>query len=152
MTLKIYVAAPITGKTPQEVLDYFTNIRDILTRLGYEVFQPMTAKGFFRTQEGEFTSSGYSNPVSTDHAIYERDMFMVDNSDIVFLNFENTTKASIGMVCELTRASAKGKHTVCVIPPDNVHNHAFIKQAADIVFEGSMQALEYLGTFAKQEC
>jgi nucleoside 2-deoxyribosyltransferase len=103
----------------------------------------MTAKGYLRT-EIKFKASGYQNPVSTNHAIYERDKWMVEQCDIVLMDLTYAKFASIGCTMELAWASLLNKHTIIVMGEDNVHRHAFILEAADIIFATMDDAIGYL--------
>lgn len=154
MKFKIYTAHQITGLTPNQVIDYFGGMKELLTNMGFDVLQPMTGKGFFRTettQEKEFKSTGYLNPISTDHAIFERDMWMVDLCDICLLDFTGTSKASIGMIVELARAKARGKQCLVIMDDSNPHWHAFIKECATIVLPTLDAAIQYLSKLPTQE-
>lgn len=142
---RIYCVGPITGLNAEEVFSYYDKISMKLTGFGYEVLNPMTGKDHMRTEEN-FKAEGYTcSPLTQDNAIFNRDRWMVEHSDIVFADFTRGTKrASIGTCFELAWASASGKLIVSVIPDGNIHNHVFIKQASAAVFETTEQATEYL--------
>ena len=152
MKLKIYCAHPITGLTGDEVIDYYIKIHETLNNIGYQVLQPMTAKGFFRP-ETKFKACNYNNgnPISSNHAIYERDKWMVLNSDIVLVDLTATKQISIGCAMELAWAADHNKQTIVVMEKDNIHQHAFTLEAADIIFDSLSDALEYLRMFYNQE-
>lgn len=142
--MKIYLAGPISGRSYDIVMDYYTVTAGILKQAGYDVLCPMTGKQHLKNDAG-FKPHGYNEfPISTDHAIIERDRWMVDQSDIVYANLTNTLFASIGTCMELAWAHDKGKHTIVVMEKNNVHRHAFILEAADIVFETHLEAMDYL--------
>jgi nucleoside 2-deoxyribosyltransferase len=141
--LKIYLAHQITGLTPDEVMGYYDGITSHLAAF-FDILSPMTGKReYFRTHD-PFVPGGYVLPIATNHAIFERDMWMVSQADIVFVDFTGTTDKSIGMISELATASALKKHTVIVLPPGNIHEHAFVTEAADIVFQKFRDAIGYL--------
>lgn len=144
--MKIYIAHQITGLTFDQVVDYYKFIKQILEPIGYEVLCPMTAKGYLRTEyeHKAFVPKDYTHPVSTNHAISERDKWMVQNCDVLYCDFTDSEKALIGCLFELAWASLLGKHTITVIPEGNVHQHAFVIEASDIVFNNSSDALKYL--------
>ncbi len=141
--MKIYIALPISGRGYDAVVTEIFDKKRILEGHGYEVLQPMTAKGYLRNEK-KFVAHGYGNPVSTNHAIVERDKWMVANSDVVFMDFSAATDVSIGCTMELAWGALLGKHTVIVLPETNPHRHAFILDSADIVFETSEEAIGYL--------
>jgi nucleoside 2-deoxyribosyltransferase len=144
MRNKIYIAGPITGMTGEEVINYFDGTAEALEHIGYDVYQPMTAKGFFRN-EVEFIPSGYQMPISTDRAIFGRDHWMVSMCDIFWANLlKGSERVSIGTVCELAWAFELRKHTILTLNKVNVHRHAFVLQMADIVFASEEETFDYL--------
>jgi len=140
--MKVYLAGFISGYSYDDVENDFNSRKWHLERLGYEVLSPMTGKGQLRN-EIELKAYDYSNPVSCNHAIFERDKWMVSNCDIVFANLLNPKHVSIGITMELAWASLLGKHTVVVMEESNVHKHAFIIESADIIFNNMGDALQY---------
>lgn len=149
--LKIYCAHPISGLTWNTVVTYFNNIHDKLESMGFEVFNPMTGKSEIRTEVNRrFRSVNFKSVVATNHAIFERDQWMVRNSDILYLDLTGIKTISIGCTMELAWASLLGKYTVVVMDKENVHRHAFIIEAADIIFEDVDTALAYLQKLVTQ--
>ena len=143
--MKIYLAGPISGKSYDEVIDTYKKRSSLLKTYGYEILCPMTGKSYLRN-ELEFRSSGYDEfPVSTNHAIFERDKWMVSSSDIILCDLSSSgDRVSIGSMMEIAWASMLGKHTLVVLPKENIHRHAFVLEAADIVFERIEDAYRYL--------
>jgi nucleoside 2-deoxyribosyltransferase len=143
--VKIYIAHQITGLTVDQVIDYYNKMKLLFGSWGYEVLCPMTAKGFLRTDEKErFKPTDYKNPIATNHAIFERDKWMVTNCDVLYCDFTGSEKALMGCLFELGWASLLGKHTVTVIQKNNVHQHAFVLEASDICFDNTSDAIGYL--------
>jgi nucleoside 2-deoxyribosyltransferase len=142
--MKVYLAHPISGLSYEDVVSYYEEMTKRLKNWGFEILCPMTAKGYLRT-ERTFKAHGYDNPVSTNHAIFERDCWMVKQSDILLCDFTDTKDASIGCCMELAWASMLGKHTVIVLPEENIHRHAFVLESSDIVFDKMDDAIYYLG-------
>lgn len=104
----------------------------------------MTGKSYLRN-EIEFKAHGYAdNPPSTNHAIFERDKWMVSTCDIVFVDLIGTKSISIGCIMELAMGALLGKHTVVAMEEDNPHRHAFVLEAADIVYPNLVEALYYM--------
>ena len=154
--LKIYIAGPISGEGKNDVIDYFDNLATELEGMGYQVFQPMTCKGYFRTAQNErFESYNYQAfPPSTDRAITRRDSWMVSLCDIFWLNVLRARPdyASIGGVCELSFAWVQHKHTILTIPPvevPSVHRHAFVLEMSDIIYHTEDDAKAYLSQLIK---
>jgi nucleoside 2-deoxyribosyltransferase len=143
--MKIYCVGPITGLSAIDVFNYYDKIKKDLNEIGYEVLSPMTGKDHMRNEE-EFKSEGYQcSPLTKDNAIFNRDRWMVQHSDVVFADFtRGKERASIGTCFELAWANAHGKLIISVIPTGNIHQHLFIKQASAAVFETTAEAIEYL--------
>ena len=141
--MRIYLAGPITGKSFDEVMSRYKEKTAILVDFGYEVLSPMTAKGGLKGV-GAFVSTGYAGPVANDHSIFERDRWMVTQADVVLADLSNAVSISIGTMMELAWASYLNKHTVLVMQHGNVHDHAFVKEAADVRFGDMENAYDYL--------
>lgn len=142
--MKIYTAGPISGMSYEEAIDYFTSAKKQLTDMGYQVLSPFTGKDYLRN-EIELRADGYNNPISTNHAIFRRDRWMVGQADVILCNLSRAPeKVSIGSMFELAWASDLHKHVVVVLPKENTHNHAFVLEAADIIFETYEEAMNYL--------
>jgi nucleoside 2-deoxyribosyltransferase len=143
--MKVYLACQITGRTYDEVTAYLEETAEKLRYFGYEVLNPLTGKDHLRTGERPLEPSGYTHYASTDHAIYERDQWMVRQADVVFVNLTGMTRVSIGMMMELAWASLMGKLTVVALgPEDTVYRHAFVHEAADVVCATAYEAIKYL--------
>lgn len=141
--MKVYIAGKISGYSYDEVTAYFRNAKKRLEKMGYKAFHPMLGKDALRT-EITLKSEGYGNPESTNHAIIERDRWMVKNADIILCNLTKTERVSIGSVMELAWAEYLRKLVIVVMEGSNIHRHAFILEAAHVVFETMEEAYGYL--------
>lgn len=148
--MKIYLAGSITGLSYQEVVAAYQYKSNVLQKFGYEVLCPMTGKQKLKNEK-ILSAMGYEDsPISKPHAIFERDKWMVTQSDIVFADLSMSgDRVSIGTVMELAWASLLNKHTVSVIPENNVHIHAFVVEATDVLFGDVASAMTYLTKLAK---
>jgi nucleoside 2-deoxyribosyltransferase len=145
--LVVYVAGLISGYPYEEVFKYFDNTSKILSALGYEVLSPLNGKTRLRT-EIKLKASGYENdPISNNHAIMRRDMWMVHKADFIFCNLSNAASVSIGSMMELAWAYRAGKQVIVIMEKDNIHRHAFVLEAATIVFESLEDGLQYMRQF-----
>lgn len=147
---KIYCVHPISGSTSEEVFKYYDTTQKRLTEMGFDVLTPMYGKGDIRTAH-KFKGSGIDGPVTNKHAIFGRDRWMVGQADIIYANFLGATKASIGGCFELAWGCNDHKQIVLVMDKDNIHQHAFILEAATIIFETEEDALQYLERIAKKQ-
>jgi len=148
--MRVYCARPISGCSFDEVTTYYRETVDILKGMGYEVLFPMCGKGYLRN-EIEFKAHGYNNPLSTNHAIVERDRWMTQSCDILFVYLVGAKLVSIGSVAEMAWAHHMGKHTIVIMEEGNIHQHAFILDMADVIFPTYQEGLDYLEKFAKGE-
>lgn len=145
--LKVYLAGPITGQTGEGVVNAIMEKVAILTDYGYSILHPMMGKTELRT-EVEFKSGGYDHPIANDHSIFTRDHWMVSTADIILADLSDSgDRVSIGIMMELAWASHLGKHVIVVLPDGNVHDHAFVRQAATIRFQTLDDAYDYLVEF-----
>ena len=140
--MKIYCVHPINGLSYDEVIGYYDKTIKFLASLGYEVFNPMLAKEALRNEK-KFAAEGYGNPTSTNHAIFHRDKWMCLNVDIIYANFIGAKERSIGSMMELAWASDHNKQIVVIMEKQNPHRHAFVLEAATIIFETEKEADEY---------
>lgn len=141
----IYLAHPISLNSTDDVFAYYDNMtRNLHENYGFTVLSPMYGKDFLRTEKSLRAEGYHNNPTTSNHAIFERDTWMVSQADIVFCDFTGSTVTSIGCCMELAIASWLRKHTIVVIPDDNIHNHSFVREAADVVFTNTEDALDYL--------
>jgi|LakMenEpi03Aug12_release.lakeMendotaPanAssembly.Ray.scaffolds.fasta_scaffold139348_6 nucleoside 2-deoxyribosyltransferase len=143
--MKIYLARPISGCTADEVFTYYDNLSKQLRTAGFTVFHPMYGKDQLRT-DVRFKAADYRHPASTNHAIIERDRWMVTQADVVYANLMHATCVSIGTVMELAWAHQLGRHTVLAMNTSNIHAHAFVNEAADVIWPTHEEAVDYLYT------
>jgi hypothetical protein len=135
----------MSGLSFDEVMSYYSKAKDDLCGV-FEILNPMMGKENIK-HEVELKPSGYTDPIITNHAIHERDKWMVQTSDIVFVDFTGAKSVSIGCCMELAWADILGKHTVVVLDKDDIHKHAFVLDTADIIFESYDDAVGYLTQF-----
>ena len=148
--LKIYCVAPISGKSADDVFAYYKETQTVLST-AYDVFIPMFGKKSIRT-ETSLKAEGYKDsPLTTNHAIFERDRWMVTQSDIIFADLSGANIVSIGSMFELAWGSLLGKYIVLVMDDENIHKHAFVLEAADIIFKNRADAINYLYKLANKE-
>lgn len=145
--MRIYCCKPISGRIADEVFEYYERMQRELMSYGFEVLSPMHGKDVLRT-EMVFRATDYRNPVATNHAIFERDRWMVKQADVVYANLLDTKMVSIGTMMEMAWAFDSGKHVVLVMETENIHRHAFVLEAAHIVWDNEKDALAYLKSLA----
>ena len=143
--INIYFARPITGCSADEVINYYSIVSSHYGAMGAKIFQPMLGKGALKNEK-KFKSVGYeTSPCATNHAILQRDLWMVEQADVVLLDLSGAKTVSIGCCMELAIAHWLRKYTLVVMPEDdNPHNHAFVLEAADAIFKNREEAFTYL--------
>lgn len=147
----IYCVHAMSGLKWEEVEEYYKNTKRDLDALGYYVMHPMCAKSELKGNKFDPKAGESSSPIVSAHGITRRDHWMVRMSNIVFADLSKCKKASIGSVSEIAVGYTHGKHTIVVMEKGNIHEHAFLKEQADIIFETYDEALDYLGKLIKGE-
>ena len=148
--LTIYCVHPISGCSANEVFGYYEKTKNELTSYGYNVLVPMYGKSFLRT-ELEFKTKDYQSPLTMNHAIYDRDKWMVHQADILYANFIGAARVSIGSMFELAWGNDNGKQVVITMEENNIHQHAFVLEAATIVFSTEEETMHYLKKLVSKE-
>lgn len=145
--MKLYIAHPISGLSGEEILEYYSTQKAALSQ-HFNVLYPMLGKEYLRN-DPKLKAHGFEHPLSKNHAIVERDCWMVSNADIVLVDLLGAKNISIGCMMELAWAHMLRKHTVVVMEKDNVHAHAFVFECADVVFFTWVEAYNYLVEISK---
>ena len=113
--MKIYLGFRISGSSYEAVTKCVSNVKEELESCGYTVMYPMTGKESLR------------------------------KCDVFYLNLMDAgERVSIGGVMVLAVAAALGKHTVVSMGAENIHRHAFVLEAADVIYETHEEAMKYL--------
>lgn len=141
--MKIYLVHPISGLSADDVFGYYERTAKDLTELGYDVLTPVYAKQHLRCEK-EFRATGYKSECSTNHALFTRDRWMVKQADIIYANFLLAKGVSIGSMMELAWASDSDKHVVVSMQEENIHQHAFVLEAASVIYDEHDKAMAYL--------
>lgn len=161
--LKVYLAGPMSGLTLEEAEGWREHAARVLHDLAevsmagpapawaegarsvhrkFACFSPLRGKEFLR-DAGAMTSAGPAQ-AGGDQGIFRRDRWDVERADVVLAYLAGAKAVSIGAMFELAWAWAAGKFVVVVMEPTNPHNHAFVRQAASVIFEKLDDALGYL--------
>lgn len=148
--LSVYLGRPISGCTYDEVADYYNDTASVLRGWGFEVLHAMTGKSYLRN-EIAFKAKGYKEPASTNRAIVGRDRWMVKTADIFYANLIGSKIVSMGTVAELAWAYDNGKHVILAMEEDNIHQHAFVIEAADIIYPIHEDAFNYFRLLSQGE-
>lgn len=141
----IYAAGPITGLDLDDAYNHFHERGTVLKAMGFHVLHPMLGKEHLLGQ-GEAKAKGYKDPISNDRAIFGRDSWMVAQADVLLADLTGATSRSLGTTFEIAWASRQ-EHTLVVIAgltDGHCMDHAFIREAADLIFPTIEEALAFL--------
>jgi nucleoside 2-deoxyribosyltransferase len=134
--MKIYLVHQISGLTKKQVSDYYEDLIKYCKHLGYIVLFPMDLRES-------------NSPATGNHTIFQTDRWFVQSADVVYASFVGCTRISIGSMMELAWASFLGKHVVVAMESQNPHHHAFVLEAASVVFGTEKEAKTHLKTLIK---
>ena len=140
---------PISGLSADEVFQYYKTNQKRLEDFGFEVLTPMYGKSLLRCEK-EFRPADYNHPCTTNHAIFDRDHWMVEQADILYANLSSSSQVSIGSMMELAWGKHLHKHIVLTLPEVNIHRHAFVLEAASVIYTSHEESMSYLETLAKK--
>ena len=151
----IYLVHPMSGLSWEEVEEYYSRMKTKLEALGYFVLHPMCAKKMLSGKKFDSKASEKRSPVVTPHAITRRDHWMVRKADIILADFTppkgKPISKSTGSISEVATAYELGKHTLGIMKKGNIHEHAFMYEQLDIIFEEEEEATEYLKKLIRGE-
>ena len=116
----VYLAGPITGLTYEQATIWRNNAKTVLRSKGYRCIDPM---------EGEADTLNEHHPDLHRRVseIVHLDKYYVDQSDIIFVNFEHyDEKMSVGTISELAWAWSNGSIIVAVVPDGCPYDRAWL--------------------------
>lgn len=115
-------------------------------RGSWNVLNPISAQ-FEKDPSFKFSSI---EPNLTAAAVFTKDLFYIDCSDFILVNFTGSKSVSIGSVWEMGYAYHGGKKIVSVVPKDTpfYDGHPFISQCSHVMFETLEAAIAYLNDIA----
>lgn len=145
---RLYLARPISGCEIKVVMDWYRFNYKCFIDMGFDVAMPLIAEEYMRT-DITFKAEGYGTQASSNRAIVDRDFEMAERCDMVLCDLSDATRVSIGSMMEIDRAKIHRAQVILVMKPDNIHNHAFVKETASVVYETMEQAVEYLSNFVQ---
>jgi nucleoside 2-deoxyribosyltransferase len=143
---RVYCAGPISGKNLGEMYRAFTKRAEVLQGMGFEVLHPFLGMDELNIDEVA-KAKGYEDPIACDRAIFGRDRWMIKQADILFADLTNAkTKVSIGTTMELAWGYEREEVLVIVagLNTGDAMDHAFVHEAADLVFPTYENALAFL--------
>lgn len=145
----VYYHHRIAGLLYKDVEDRLQTITLHLTSMGYEVMHPFIGFTDLAPRLGPlYIKDMYQNSRLSDKAAFNRSKWLVQSADIVLVDFtmipDKIARPAIGAVTALIWGNTFNKHTLVVMEQDSLYDHAFVRQAADIVFLTIEDAFKYL--------
>jgi len=131
----VYLAGPISGLSYKGATDWRQFAELELRDAGIKGLSPMRAKEYLKdvTSDVGFSSTcheyGHLSPLSGPRGIMTRDRFDATRCDVLLVNLAGAEKVSVGTVMEIAWADLCRTPIVCVMEPDNVHEHAMVTEA-----------------------
>ena len=144
----LFLAGPLTGISYGDALDWRKYVE---SRLPADViaFSALRGKGYV-TKERVLKDAYPEHLLSTPQGTITRDRYDVYRCDALFVNFLNSDRVSIGTIMEIGWADARRIPIILVMEACNVHDHAFVRQAAGFITanldEAIATAVEVVGT------
>ena len=135
-TPQIYLAGPITGCNYHHAVKWRTYVTDQLSSYNVECRSPLRNLehlGQLEIMPALPELEGEKHPMRTSKAVTTRDRFDLMSADLVFVNFLGTERASIGTLIELGWADILRKPVIVVMEPNNIHDHAMVRELSGFV-------------------
>jgi nucleoside 2-deoxyribosyltransferase len=146
----IYLAGPMTGKTPEAAKAWRDHVIMELEPDGFVLTSPMRVETTYLKAKKAIAADSFGERSTIAEmrpsAIYERDMFDVRNADIILANMNDADIASLGSSHEIGYADALGRATIILVArPGNLYReHPIVAQAAGVIFDELPEAIHYI--------
>lgn len=127
MKPKVYLAGPISGLTYDQSELWRDRFRHIVEPQ-IECYSPLRAKDYLR-HHGVLEQSYEMHALSGDRAIMARDFWDCTRVDVVVANLIPCKRVSIGTVMEIAWAFHARRPLICIMDPENIHDHPMIREA-----------------------
>ena len=145
MKTKVYCGRGFAGSSVIEIKKYYLKLEEMFTYTNIEIVPPQNI--FDVSDDFTLTKNIEADKHINNKTVTLQDVYLIDRSDLVYINFECSTKVSIGSICELAIAFEKKKHTVVCISKNNINYHAFVETFADYISDNEEDCIEYILKF-----
>lgn len=123
----VYLAGPIAGLSFYACTEWRDAVAKDLDSASIHCLTPMRGKTCL-AGAGSISSGAYDLPIVTAKGVMGRDSFDAHRATALFVNFLGAKKISVGTVMEMAWAWKLGTPIVCVIEPDNCHQHIMLNE------------------------
>lgn len=142
----VYLAGPITGLMLHDTMAWRDYVAAQLARFGIRSRSPVRYLDHLKKLDREMPSlpenEDQPHPLRTSKAITTRDRFDLLHSDVMFVNFMGTTRASIGTCIEFGWADAHRIPVVVAMEPGSIHDHGMIREITGFIGSSLEEAIE----------
>ncbi len=149
MSLKIYLCGPMTGLTPEQASDWRAAAEVALAPFGFTILSPMRVEGnLLKPGQKIAALEKTDEPALQGTAVYHRDMFDLDRTDILLCNLNDVPAGPcIGSVFEIGYCAAKHpKPAIIVVARKGTafRRHPIITTPAHAIFEELAPAYAFI--------
>ena len=136
----VYLAGPIKGLTYQQANRWRQNAAHALNLIGVASINPV---GEELKDHVEVLGCSVPGLMSSQRAVVAKDRFAVlQRADAMLVNFADAPAVSVGTCVEFGWADATRIPIITILPEDNPHNHAFIREMSGWVVSDLEAALD----------
>jgi hypothetical protein len=127
----LFLAGPLTGISYGDALDWRKYVE---SKLPSDViaFSALRGKEYV-AKEAVLKDSYPEHLLSTPQGTITRDRYDVSRCDALFVNFLKADQVSIGTIMEMAWADAWRIPIILAMEKGNIHDHAFVRQAAGFI-------------------
>lgn len=128
----LYLAGPITGSSWEEITEWRQRVTWALE--GITCLSPLRNKEYL-SNEMQVADAYDQHIMSTQRAIFTRDMFDVERTTGLFVNLLNAKRVSIGTVMEISYAWSLRHPIIVIVEHDNIHQHSMLRESSSWVVD-----------------
>jgi nucleoside 2-deoxyribosyltransferase len=140
MKKRVYLCGPISGLTIKEAEFKRGQVEDLFSDSMIEIVNPMRGKYHINGDE-PISPKGFHSKAFNDKSIIKRDRYDVTTSDLIFADFRDSTRVSIGSMVEFGWADIKNIPVVTVMHENDFHDHAFVHEISTHVVNNVEDAI-----------
>ncbi|MBU4332735.1 hypothetical protein KKD19_07210 [Patescibacteria group bacterium] len=142
----VYLAGPILGTSYKECTGWREGVAEQLAIAGIATASPMRGKDFLKKELkiGSKASRCFleSHPLSTRKGTVCRDRFDTSRCDVLFVNFLEAKRVSIGTVMEIAWADMLRKPIIVIMEENNIHRHGMLEEVTGFIVQTLGEGVE----------
>ncbi len=148
MNQVIYLCGPMTGLTPEQASKWRADAEATLAPFGFVIASPMRVEGKLLAPGKKIKAVEETNiPAMQGAAIYWRDMYDLDNTDILLCNLNDVPDGPcIGSIFEIGYVAGQRKAAILIVarPETLFRQHPMMTTPAHAVFDELEEAYEFI--------